>query len=292
MRRRGATWARCARTVRHPQAWHRPDWMSLRNHPAPRAWIQYRPGRQTPKSNLARHRQQAAKGPWARYEDKPKGCRLHIWQESCRNIQRLATRVAPDVALMWYSGGSAAEGQASLSDSHSVCAVAAEGMYSPGPSDNFATVQHSPRDEVFVSRVQRNAPPIDIQGIASLHYDHVFVEVVRMLTGWRCSIAGPMRHLAPINSVENVALDAGGRLISGGDPVCSMLHELGEIIHGHLLSHAFRRRLAAGRWIKPSARTSTDMDIVPGLWAYFAHISILNTTYHGNRKRLRRPLFP
>jgi len=28
------------------------------------------------------------KGPWARYEDKPKGYRLHIWQESCRNISR------------------------------------------------------------------------------------------------------------------------------------------------------------------------------------------------------------
>jgi len=54
------------------------------------------------------------KGPWARYEDKPKGYRLHIWQESCRNFERLAARVAPDVALVWYGGGSPAEGQASF----------------------------------------------------------------------------------------------------------------------------------------------------------------------------------
>jgi hypothetical protein len=65
-----------------------------------------------------------------------------------------------------------------VSGSHSICAVAAEGMYSPGPSDNFATVQHSPRDQIFVSGVQRNAPPIDHQGVASLHYDHVFVVVM------------------------------------------------------------------------------------------------------------------
>ena len=54
------------------------------------------------------------KGTWAKYEDKPKGYKLHIWQASNRNIQRLATQVAPDVALVWFGGGSAAEGQASF----------------------------------------------------------------------------------------------------------------------------------------------------------------------------------
>lgn len=114
-------------------------------------------------------------------------------------------------------------------------------MYSSGPSNNFATMRHSPRDEIFVSGVQRNAPPIDNQDVASLHYDHVFVVVMSMRGGWRCLTTLPKRHLAPVSPVEDVALDSRCRLICCGDPVCWMLHELGEIVHGRLLSHSWRR---------------------------------------------------
>ena len=117
---------------------------------------------------------------------------------------------------------------ATVSGSNSVCAVAAEDMYSSGSSNNLAAVRHSPRDEIFVSGVQRNAPPIDNQGVASLHHDHVFVVVMSMRSGWRCLTALPKRHLAPVSSVEDVALDSRCRLICCGDPVNSMLHELGE----------------------------------------------------------------
>src|ERR1035441_2444636 len=90
----------------------------------------------------------------------------------------------------------------------------------------------SRRDEVFVSGVQRNAPPLDNQGVASLHYDHVFVVVKRVRSGWRCLTARPKCHLATVGSVEDIALDSGCRLIRCGDPVCGMLHEFGAISHG------------------------------------------------------------
>jgi hypothetical protein len=63
-------------------------------------------------SRVLRERRFLLRGPWAPYEDKPGGYRLHIWQTSSSNLQRIAARVAPDVALVWYGGGSATEGQA------------------------------------------------------------------------------------------------------------------------------------------------------------------------------------
>jgi hypothetical protein len=63
-------------------------------------------------SRVLRERRFLLRGPWAPYEDKPERYRLHIWQTSSSNLQRIAARVAPDVALVWYGGGSATEGQA------------------------------------------------------------------------------------------------------------------------------------------------------------------------------------
>jgi hypothetical protein len=147
-----------------------------------------------------------------------------------------------------------------VSGSYSVCAVAAEGMDSSSPSNHFATVRHSPRDEIFVSDVQRNAPPIDNQGVASLHYDYVFVVVMSMRGGWRCLTTPPKRHLAPVSSIEDVALDSRCRLICCRDPVCWMLHELGKIVHGRLLSHS-------GRWLAwPRLDRSTESRIHRRKW--------------------------
>lgn len=127
-----------------------------------------------------------------------------------------------------------------VSGSYSVCAVAAEGMYSSGSCNNLATMRHSPRDQIFVSGVKRNVPPIDNQGVASLHYDHVFVVFMSMHGGWRCLTTVPKRHLAPVSSVEDIAFDSLCCLICCGDPVCWMLHELREVVHGRLLSHSWR----------------------------------------------------
>jgi hypothetical protein len=151
---------------------------------------------------------------------------------SSRSVHESVRRDPP------IAGGRASPG---VSGSHSVCAAASEGMYGPGPSDNFAAMHHSPRDEIFVAGVQRNALLIDNQGVASLHYNHVFVVVMSMRSRRRCLATRPKSHLAPVNSVEDVALDSQCRLIYCGDPVCRMLHELGEIIHGRILSHLWRR---------------------------------------------------
>src|SRR5271165_6720648 len=94
-----------------------------------------------------------------------------------------------------------------------VHAVAAKGVYGPGPGHNFAAMRHSPRDEVFVSGAERNALPIDNQCVASLHHDHVFVEFVRVGRGGSGLAARPKCHLAPAGAVEHVALDSRRRLI-------------------------------------------------------------------------------
>jgi hypothetical protein len=61
-------------------------------------------------SRVLAERRFLLKGPWLAYEDKHKSWNLHRWQPSFRNFERIAARVAPDVALVWYGGGSAVEG--------------------------------------------------------------------------------------------------------------------------------------------------------------------------------------
>src|ERR1017187_1098658 len=129
----------------------------------------------------------------------------------------------------------------SLSGSHSVCTVAAESVYRPSSSHNLATVPHPTRNEVFISSVKWNLLSVNNQGVASLHYDHVFVVIMGMRSGWRCLTARPRRHLAPVSSVEDVALDPRCRLIGSGDPVRRMLHKFWKLVHHRLLSHSWRR---------------------------------------------------
>jgi len=63
--------------------------------------------------------------------------------------------------------------RATISGPHSVCAVTAEPIYSPA-ANTLAAVRPSLCCEIFIAGSQRNALPIDNQGIASLHDDHVF----------------------------------------------------------------------------------------------------------------------
>ena len=137
--------------------------------------------------------------------------------------------------------------------------VAAERVDCSGPSQNFATVRHAARDEVFLPGLHWNPLSIDDQGITALHNDHVFVVVVGMCSGCRSFAAGPKRHLAPVCSVEDVTLNAWSRLIGPRDPVCGMLHEFGEAVHGYrVLSHFRNERCYSSgyRGHEPASRPS------------------------------------
>lgn len=65
-------------------------------------------------SRVLYERRLLLKGRWAQYEDNPDRFRLHRYQESTRNYERIASRIAPDVAMIWFGGGSAQEGEASF----------------------------------------------------------------------------------------------------------------------------------------------------------------------------------
>lgn len=104
-------------------------------------------------------------------------------------------------------------------------------------------MRHAAWNEIFLSGLHRNPLPIDDQGITALHYEHIFVESVGVLCGYRSFSAGPKRHLASVFAVENITLNAWGRLTGANDPVCRMLHEFREIVHNcKLLSHWIRRK--------------------------------------------------
>ena len=104
-------------------------------------------------------------------------------------------------------------------------------MYRSGSSNNLAGVQSPPLYAVLITGVERNALAIDDQRIASPHNEHVFVVIMRMRGRYRCLIASPKCHLASVSPIEEVSLDAGCRLVCGGDSVSRVLHELGKLVH-------------------------------------------------------------
>jgi hypothetical protein len=114
----------------------------------------------------------------------------------------------------------------------SVCPVAAKGMDGSGPRQNFATVEHATRYEVFLPGPHRDPLSVDDQGITALHHDHVFVIGVDVCRGCSRFTAGPKRHLTPVRSIEHVTFDARSGLVGCRDPVRRMSHEFGEIVHG------------------------------------------------------------
>src|ERR1035437_2394404 len=87
------------------------------------------------------------------------------------------------------------------------------------------------RDEVLLTGSDGNALVINNQGVAALHDDHVFVEVMHMWRGQGRFAAGPECHLAPVHSVKDVTFYSGSRLTARCDPVGRTLHELREIVH-------------------------------------------------------------
>jgi len=93
-------------------------------------------------------------------------------------------------------------------------------------------VDHAPRDEVFFSRHQWNPLRADDQRVAALDHHHVLIAVVSVRRGWRAFATGPKRHLASVNPIEDVTLDARSRLIGFRDPVGGIFHEFGKIVHG------------------------------------------------------------
>jgi hypothetical protein len=115
--------------------------------------------------------------------------------------------------------------------------MAAEGVYRARAGQNFAAMMHAAGNEVLIARPQRNSLTIDDDDVATLHDDHVFF-VVMSVARRACRLsAGPKRHLASIDSVENIAIDPRCRLMRCGDPVCRSLHELWEFAHGASFSH-------------------------------------------------------
>lgn len=104
-------------------------------------------------------------------------------------------------------------------------------MYRSGSSNNLAGVQSPPLYAVLITGVERNALAIDNQRIASPHHEHIFVVIMHMRGRYRYLIASPKCHLASVSPIEDVALDAGCRLVCGGDFVSRVLHELGKLVH-------------------------------------------------------------
>lgn len=86
-------------------------------------------------------------------------------------------------------------------------------------------------NKIFLSSAQANPLPINDECVASLYDNHVFIEVVYVRAGVRSFSACPEGHLAPINAVKDVALNARCSLIGTRDPVRRMLHEVGEFAH-------------------------------------------------------------
>jgi len=122
--------------------------------------------------------------------------------------------------------------------------VASESVYRARSRKDLAAVQDAFRYHVFSSGIQRNVQTIDDEGIATLHYDHVLVELMRMRGGRRCLTARPKRHLAPVRPIENVSFDSRCCIVRGRDPVCRVLHEHREIIHDGDSSTRLMPRLA------------------------------------------------
>jgi len=97
-----------------------------------------------------------------------------------------------------------------------VGAASAEGVDSPYARHEFSAVAEPLGDEIFLTGTDWNALAVDNQGIAALHDEHVFVEIMHMGRGACWFAAGPEGHLA--------AVYAGSRLTAGGDGVCRALY--------------------------------------------------------------------
>lgn len=72
---------------------------------------------------------------------------------------------------------------------------------------DLAAMPEPLRDEIFFPRSDRDTIFTEDQGVAALHYEHVFVEGVNVRRGNRRLLACPESHLTIIHAVIHVALD-------------------------------------------------------------------------------------
>jgi hypothetical protein len=113
-------------------------------------------------------------------------------------------------------------------------------MNGSGTSVRFTSVRESLRDEILVASSNRDALAINNQGIAALHDNHVFVEVMHVWRRRGRFPASPECHLAPVHSIKDVPFYPRSRLTAGCDPVGGMLHEIWEIVHSFAADNKVR----------------------------------------------------
>ncbi len=70
---------------------------------------------------------------------------------------------------------------------------------------------------------------------------------MHMRRGNRGLRASPERHLAPVRSIKDVALDARSRLTAGCNLICRAFHELRKIVHRLSLPKQSNPAWTAGR---------------------------------------------
>ena len=114
---------------------------------------------------------------------------------------------------------------------NSVCPVTAKCVNRSRPRKNLARMQHTLGDAIFVSRVQVNPLPIDDQGVAALHHEHVLVVVMHMSRRRSRFMTLPECHLASIDPIKHVTFHTRRCLARCRDSVCRSPHELRKIIH-------------------------------------------------------------
>jgi transposase len=117
--------------------------------------------------------------------------------------------------------------------------MAAKCVDRSGSGKNFAALRHTLRDEIFLSGFDRNPFSIDDQRLAALHNKHVLVVIVDLRRRGRGFAAIPERHRASVCAVEDVTLNARGRLAGTRDPVGRIFHECREIHHRKIVERFF-----------------------------------------------------
>ncbi len=118
-------------------------------------------------------------------------------------------------------------------------------MNRPRARYNFPGVRCTTGNEVFPSSRQWNPLPVDNEGGAPLHHEHVFIKVVNVGGRGSCFGARPERHLASVQPVENVPFDARSCLIGVAIRFAGFFMNTGKsFIAAPSLLHILQRRIA------------------------------------------------
>src|ERR1035437_776950 len=93
-----------------------------------------------------------------------------------------------------------------------------ECMDGPGSTFNFTAMDHTARDVVFLSGLDGYPLRADDQRVASLHHDHVFVELMHMSRRCRRLATSPECHLAPLCTIKHIPFAPWSCLAAAGNP--------------------------------------------------------------------------